>query len=109
MSALNWIGTELPEGFTYSNDIAEEYEIIRKAHDKFYIRRVVADCDDIGPVATFEEAETIVLKIGIMLVTFEEQAWKILAAQSVEALSDPDMSFVEPHYFSEAVGGLENE
>jgi len=101
MSMIEWTETEVINGFIYSNELAPEYEIKRSAGEKFFVCRVVAECDDIGPLDSFLEAENIVLKIGAMLVEFEEQAWRILAAQGI---ARPDN-----HYFAEAVGGGEEE
>jgi hypothetical protein len=104
MTMLCWIATGTPEGIVYSNDTAEEYEILQEDDNTYFVRRVVAECDDIGPLDSFKEAEDIVLQIGVMLVAFEEQAWKILAAQSIQARPPLDV-----HYFSEAVGGGDEE
>lgn len=110
MTMLSWIATETPEGILYSNEVAEEYEIVQKptgpqeVTDSYFIRRVVAECDDIGPFDTFSEAEDLILKIGAMLVEFEEQAWRIVAAQTLKSLPPGEV-----HYFAEAVGGGEDD
>jgi hypothetical protein len=101
---LEWTATPIVGGIIYSNEVAPEYEIKASIAGKFFVSRVVADCDDIGPLDTFKEAEDIILKIGVMLVQFEDQAWRICAAQAIKILPALDLS-----YFSEAVGGGDEE
>lgn len=84
MSMMGWKGEAIIGGILFSSEVAEDYEIFKMADDKFFVRRLVSDCDDIGPLSTFEEAENIVLKIMAMLVGFEEQAWLICAARAIK-------------------------
>lgn len=89
MTALHWIRTEEDELIIFRNEILPEYEI-RRLDNKFFIHRLVSDCDPIGPLDTFAEADTIVMKLGVMLMTFEEQAWRICAAKAIKVTFDAE-------------------
>lgn len=94
MNLINWICTAIVGGSLYRCEEAEEYEIYEKeplegAVSGYYVRRLVAECDDIGPVATFQEAEDALMKFLGMLVAFEEQAWRVLAAETMRADLQP--------------------
>ena len=79
---LKWEKTKTPGGIYFANDVIPEYEI-KQDGKKFYVIRTVDDCQDIGPLKSFEAAEGVVLKLGRMLVEFEEEAWRICAAQAM--------------------------
>lgn len=83
MSVLDWTHTHVVGGSMYSNEIFSEYEI-KYIDQKFYVMRTVVECDDIGPLDTFEQAEDVVMQLGSMLVEFEEQAWRVVAAQNLK-------------------------
>lgn len=83
MSELVWVATSVGEGVVFASEVVEEYEIVQKPEGEFFVRRLIADCDDIGPLDTFQAAENIVLKIGMMMVQFEEQMWRVIAAQNL--------------------------
>lgn len=94
MNLINWTCTAIIGGYLYRCEEAEEYEIYEKEHPEgavsaYYVRRLVAECDDIGPLATFQEAEDIFMKFLGMLVAFEEQAWRVLAAETLRADLQP--------------------
>jgi hypothetical protein len=44
------------------------------------VRRDYADCDDIGPLDDFKQAEDIILRLCIALTEFEEKLWRVSAA-----------------------------
>lgn len=100
---LEWTATPVVDGIIYSNEITPEYEIKANNNGKFFVVRVVAECDDIGPLDTFKECEDIILQIGVMLMEFEEQAWRICAAKAIRILPAFDV-----HLLSEACGGGED-
>jgi hypothetical protein len=102
MTIMTWICTGVVGGSLCRCEEAEEYEIFERTevpvHETegvapenlyangqagFFVRRLVADCDDIGPLATFKDAEDILLKFLGMLVAFEEEAWRVVAADTM--------------------------
>jgi len=80
---IKWEKAEVVGGFNYSSEDIDGYEIVELA-EGFYVKRVFADCDDIGPLDDFKAAEDIVMKIGICLTNYEEGLWKVLAAQAIK-------------------------
>jgi hypothetical protein len=84
MPLWQWTPTEVPGGCIFTNDVAEEYEIHQR-DNKFYVARLVAECQDIGPLGSFNDAEAVVIKLGTMMLEFEEQAWCIVAAQALQS------------------------
>ena len=99
MSLIPWIGTEVVGGVLHHNEMVPDYEIFEsvivvnddagvKATSKYFVKRTVADCDDIGPMETFDAAESIVLALGISLVQFEEQIWRVTAARYIAVTAE---------------------
>lgn len=88
---INWTKTEAEGGVLHSSQDVEGYEIFEPlGNEGYYVRRTVAECDDIGPTETFKDAEDIILKIGIALINFEEKLWCVCAAQAMQAMqADP--------------------
>ena len=76
MNMIRWTATPVVGGVLHSNDIAEEYEILEMSGGKFFVRRTIEDCNDIGPYPTFKEAEDVVLQIGGQMVQMEELLWR---------------------------------
>lgn len=66
----------------FASETVEDYEI-RQTENKFYVIRHVEECQDIGPLPNFDDAEDVVIQIASMLIKFEEQAWCILAATAL--------------------------
>lgn len=83
MSLIEWVKTEVPGGAMFACDIVEDYEI-RQTENKFYVTRHVEECQDIGPLKNFEDAEAVIIQMASMLTEFEEQAWRILAATALQ-------------------------
>ncbi len=82
MSLIGWVKTEVPGGAMFASDIVEDYEI-RQTENKFYVVRHVEECQDIGPLPRFDDAEDVIIQMASMLTEFEEQAWRILAATAL--------------------------
>ena len=83
MSLIDWVKTEVPGGAIFANEIVEDYEI-RQTENKFYVIRLVDECQDIGPLKNFDDAEDVIIRMASMLAEFEEQAWRILAAMALQ-------------------------
>ena len=83
---FDWVETECIGGSLLASDLAPEYEIA-KTDGKFFVRRLVAECDDIGPLEDFKQAEDLVFKIMISLSGYEEMLWKVIAAQTMKGLN----------------------
>lgn len=83
MNLLHWNRTDIGPVAMFSNDVIPEYEI-KQADNTFFVVRTVAECDDIGPLETFQEADAIVMQMGLMLSSFEEQAWRTVAAKALK-------------------------
>lgn len=83
MSMLDWTHTPIVGGIMSTNEIFPEYEI-KCMDEKFFVVRTVAECDDIGPLDSFDQAEYVIMHLGKMLVEFEEQAWRVVAAQNLK-------------------------
>jgi hypothetical protein len=83
MSLIEWVKTEVPGGAMFASEIVEDYEI-RQTENKFYVTRHVEECQDIGPLKNFEDAEDVIIQMASMLTEFEEQAWRILAATALQ-------------------------
>lgn len=77
MSLIGWTGAPALDGESvmFSNEVAPEYEIRKEKDDRFFVHRLVTECPDAGPYASFKDAETAVLKMIAILVCVEEQAW----------------------------------
>lgn len=84
MSLIGWTGTELPGCFMFQNEVIPEYEIKKVGDDKFYVVRTVEECDDVGPLKSFAEAEAAVMMIGRMLMGAEEAIWLHVAAMTLK-------------------------
>jgi hypothetical protein len=82
MSLIDWTMTEIPGGAMFASEIVEDYEI-RRTENKFYVVRHVEECQDIGPLPNFNDAEDVIIQMASMLTEFEEQAWRILAATAL--------------------------
>lgn len=83
---INWTKTETEGGLLHSSQEVEGYEIFEPlGNEGYFVRRTVAECDDIGPTETFKDAEDIILKIGIALIQFEEKLWRVSAALALKA------------------------
>jgi len=80
---LSWNKTETVEGIVFSNEIVPDYEIVER-DKRFYVRRLVAECDDVGPLSSFEKAENLIIGINAMIMNFEERAWLISAANALK-------------------------
>ena len=83
MSLIEWVKTEVPGGAMFASEIVEDYEI-RQTENKFYVTRHVEECQDIGPLKNFEDAEDVIIHMASMLTEFEEQAWRIVAATALQ-------------------------
>ena len=83
-SLVKWVATELPGCIMYANEVLPEYEIKLANNGKYYVVRVVAECDDIGPLNDFAAAEDVVIHLGALLIEFEEQAWRQVAARALQ-------------------------
>lgn len=83
---IDWKQIKRGEGFAFTSPDIEGYEIVtRDLHSGYFVRRLVAECDDIGPLDEFQQAEDIVMKINICLTHYEEGLWKVMAAQAIKA------------------------
>ena len=82
MPLIDWTKTEIPGGAMFASGIVEDYEI-RQTENKFYVVRHVDECQDIGPLPNFDDAEDVIIKMASMLAEFEENAWRILAGQAL--------------------------
>jgi hypothetical protein len=79
-----WEKNEAAEtGMVYTSDLAEGYKIHERFGD-FYVHRVAANCDDIGPLPTFKHAEDIIMKIQITLLQLEDKLWEVSAAMALK-------------------------
>ena len=85
MSIMDWKKAAIIGGTLYSSEIAEEYEIFEDSVHNFFVRRLVSECDDIGPLSAFDKAENVVLTIGSLMVQYEESLWKVVAARTMQA------------------------
>lgn len=81
---LSWKPDTVIGGTLYRTEILDDYEILEK-DGKFYARRLVADCQDVGPLDTFKKAEDVILTLNTALVEYEEATWRVLAAQALQA------------------------
>jgi len=86
MSLMKWELKETPEGNVFTSELVDGYEIVQHG-GKFFVHCTLRECDDIGPLEDFKQAEDIVMKIIIALVEFEEKLWRVSAAMAM-----PDMS-----------------
>jgi hypothetical protein len=86
MSMIEWVKTEAVGGNVFTSEAMEDYDIFQatELQDKFFVRRHVAECDDIGPLDTFKDAEDVIIKIGICLTQYEEGLWRVIAAQAIK-------------------------
>lgn len=86
MSIIEWVKTEAVGGNIFASESVDGYDIYQAAEleNKFFVRRHVADCDDIGPMETFKDAEDMIIKIGICLNQYEEGLWKFMAASTIK-------------------------
>jgi hypothetical protein len=82
MSLIDWVKTEVPGGAMFASEVVEDYEI-RQTENKFYVVRHVCECQDIGPLPNFNDAEDMIIKLASMLAEFEEHAWRILAVTAL--------------------------
>ena len=82
MSLIDWKKTEVVGGEIYSSSVIEDYEIHAR-NGGFYVVRLVDECQDIGPLGDFDSAEDVIAQMAQMLTLFEENAWRILAANAL--------------------------
>ena len=85
MSIMDWKKAVIIGGTLYSSEIAEEYEIFEDSAHNFFVRRLVSECDDIGPLSNFDKAENVVLTIGSLMVQYEESLWRVVAAHTMQS------------------------
>jgi hypothetical protein len=84
MSQIVWTGVATDNGgIRFGNELNDEYEILQDKDNAFFVKRNVADCDDIGPFETFDLAEQIILQIAASLMEFEEKLWLVIAARNL--------------------------
>ena len=96
---IKWTQTETTDGRMHTSENIDGYVIVEGAgKEGYFVRRTVAECDDIGPLPSFKDAEDVVMKIGISLIGYEELLWKVMAAQAMKVtapLLDGTASLVE--------------
>lgn len=83
MSLVLWRKTNQGEGVIYTSETIDGYEI-EETPEGFLIRRIGIECDPIGPLQTFSQAEDTVLKIQISLAVFEDKLWNVSAALALK-------------------------
>lgn len=84
---LMWSKTEQEGVAVFTSDIVDGYEILEingPQGTAYFVRCTSIDCEDIGPLCEFKQAEDIILKINIALVAFEEQNWLLHAALALK-------------------------
>lgn len=82
MPLIDWTKTDIPGGAMFASEFVEDYGI-RQTENKFYVVRYVEECQDIGPLPNFDDAENVIIQMASMLTEFEENAWRILAATAL--------------------------
>lgn len=85
---LMWSKTEQEGVAVFTSDVVDGYEILEVDDSRgmvYFVRCTSMDCENIGPLDTFKQAEDIILKINIALVAFEEQNWLVHAALGLKS------------------------
>lgn len=82
---MQWESTAVVSGTLYRSLQVDDYEVFESHNGEFFLRRLVAECDDVGPLVTLADAEEVLVKFMGMLIAFEEQAWRTIAAQTMSS------------------------
>ena len=85
---ITWTSNAGVHGAVHTATQIAGYEVHERG-GKFFAH-VDANWEDIGPLDTFSDAETIILTLVVAVGEYEEMLWRVLAAQAIKGRQGMD-------------------